>query len=404
MIKFHYKATDKKLKPPKAVSGYVEAISVEQAVKILKKRDLLPIRLDQVKRPFYEELSANLLQKITLGDIASFTRNVSTMVTAGLPLTDTLSLLKGQVPQKMVPVIEEILFNVESGNSLAESLSRHPEVFSRVYIAFVRAGESAGVLDRVFQRLADTLEKQKEFQSKMKGAMVYPIIIISAMLGVVVLMMVYIIPKMMGIYAEFEAELPLPTMILIKVSEFSAKNLPLFLVLGLVGLYGLSVYRKTEEGKLKVDQFLLTVPVFGELQKHVVLTEISRTLGLLVGAGVQIVEALNIVAEASSSAIFERDIREAAKQVERGMPVAQSIAQSGNFPPLMSQLISIGEETGKMDEVLSKIAHYFESESEEKLRRLTTAIEPLIIVLLGVGVAFLVVAIIMPIYNLTSQF
>lgn len=404
MIKFEYKAKERNEIPSKVSSGFIEATNLDQAADILKRKNLIPIKITPVRKPFYEEITAKLFKRITLSDIATFTRNLSTMITAGLPLSDALVILKAQVPPKMVTLVEDILYNIEGGGSLADSLTRHPEVFSKVYVSFVKAGESAGVLDKVFERLADNLEKEKEFKGRIKGAMLYPAIIVTGMVAVVLLMMIFVVPKMMGMYKEFGAKLPAPTVLLINLSEFTSKNIGWMAIFSLLGAYGFRLYRKTISGRRKIDQFILKMPIFGNLQKMVALTEISRTLSLLVNAGVQIVEALNIVSGASSSAVFEDGIRSAAKQVEKGMPLAQAIGQNPNFPPVMSQLLSIGDETGKMDEVLWKVANYFESESNETLKALTTAIEPLIMIILGIGVALLIVAIIMPIYNLTAQF
>jgi type IV pilus assembly protein PilC len=404
MIKFKYKAKKRGESAGKAIDGFIEASSLDQAVEILKRRNLVPIKILRVRKPLSVEVAARFINRITLSDIVTFTRSLSTMITAGLPLSEALVILKSQVPAKMVPVVEDILFNIESGGSLADSLAHYPEIFSNVYISFVKAGESAGVLDKVFQKLADNLEKQKEFNGRVKNAMLYPTVIVTGMIVVVFLMMIFVIPKMMGIYKEFGAKLPAPTLFLINVSNFTAKNFPWIVLVLTGGVYGLALLRKTPKGRRQIDELILNLPIFGRLQKLIVLTDVSRTLSLLVGAGVQIVEALNIVSGASSNVVLAEGIKAAAKRVEKGQPLAQAIAQNPFFPAVMPQLLAIGEETGKLDEVLGKIAYYFESESSEILKGLTTAIEPFIMIVLGVGVGLLIVAIIMPIYNLTSQF
>jgi len=404
MPKFVYTAKDRKDQSSKTLSGLVEANSLAQAAAMLKRRDLVPIKVSPVRETVLKEISKKLFNKFSLAEITNFTRNLSTMITAGLPLTEALILLKMQASAKFMPIIEDVIHGVEGGENLGDCLARHPNAFSKVYVALVRAGESAGVLDRVMERLADNLEKQREFQAKVKGAMLYPIIIVTGMVGVATIMMIFVIPKMLGLYKEFGAKLPAPTQFLINVSDFMVKNLVLLLALAVGLFYGLIAFQKTAFGRKKIDQLKLKIPLLGNLQKEVALTEICRTLGLLVGAGVQIVEALNIVAAASANSVFEEGIKNAAKQVEKGFPLAKALANDENFPAIMPQLLSIGEETGKMDEVLAKIAHYFETESDEMLKGLTTAIEPLIMVILGVGVGFLIIAIIMPIYNLTSQF
>jgi len=406
MSKFVYLARIRvgEAKLPKTQKGMVEAANEKQAAKILRQKGMIPIRISPLSQTFFKKLLLKFFQKISLVDVANFTRNIATMIAAGLPLTEALSLLRNQMSPKMVPVIEDILTTIEAGSSFSEALARHPNVFSKVYIALVKAGESAGVLDEVMKRLADTLEKQKEFQAKVKGAMIYPAIIITGMGGVALIMMVFVVPKLTGLYKEFGAKLPLPTQILISASSFLAANLPILILLCFGGFYFLNLLQKTPVGRKKADRLRLRLPLFGNLQKQIVLAEISRTLSLLVGAGIQIVEALTIVADASTNVIFVEGIKKAAKRVEKGFPLSQALAENEDFPSIMSQLLSVGEETGKVDEVLGKISHFFETEADQTLKGLTTAIEPLIMILLGVGVGFLIIAIILPIYNLTSQF
>lgn len=404
MTKFVYIAKEKREDRARTIKGFVESVNENQAAKILKKKRLVPIRIFPSKESFLKELVLRFFKKISLSDITNFSRNLSTMITAGLPLTDALTILKEQSSTKMTAVLDDVLVSVEGGSSLADALGRHPEAFSKVYTSLVKAGEAAGVLDDVLKRMADNLEKQRDFQAKLKGAMIYPAIIICGMGVVALIMMIFVIPKLTGLYEEFGANLPVPTRILISVSTGLMTNFP-FLILGAVGfVYFLRLIQKTPAGKKKLDSFKLKLPIFGNLQKKIVLAEISRTLGLLVHAGIQIVEALDVVAEASSNLIFNDEIKKAAKKVEKGFPLSQALIESVNFPVIVPQLLSVGEETGKVDEVLIKISHYFETESDLSLKSLTTAIEPLIMILLGVGVGFLIIAIILPIYNLTSQF
>lgn len=404
MIKFAYTAKNKNDSSGKTLKGEVEASNERQAYLILKKKNLSPVTISPAREKFLSQISLKFLKKISLGEVSNFTRNLSTMMTAGLPLTDSLLILKNQSSSKMAPVIDDVLSIVEGGGSLSEALSRHQDVFTKVYIALVKAGESAGIMDQVMSRLADNLEKEKEFKSKVQGAMIYPVIILIGMSLVGMVMIIFVIPKMMAMYKEFGSKLPAPTRILIALSDFLTKNM-VFLILFIVGgIYFFRIFQKTSVGKKKLDQLKISLPLVGNLQKQVALTEISRALGLLIGSGIQIIEALNIVADASSNSVFEEGMKAAAKQVEKGFPLSTALADNENFPPIMAQLLSVGEETGKVDEVLLKISHFFESESDQLIKGLTTAIEPLIMIVLGVGVGFLIVAIILPIYNLTTQF
>jgi type IV pilus assembly protein PilC len=326
------------------------------------------------------------------------------MVNAGLPLTEAILILRNQSKGRMQTIIAEILSDVEEGHPLSASMGKHTKVFSRTYIALIKSGEVGGVLDQVLIRLADTLESQQEFRGKVKSAMIYPVIIVVAMVGVVSIMMVFVVPKLSELYDQFNAELPITTKLLIAVSTFMSKFWP-FIIIGIIFLiYLFRLYRSTKAGRRKIDDLMLKIPLIGDLQKEIILADLTRTLSLMVGSGVSILESLNISAEVVGNTIMSEALIDISSLVEKGFPVAFSFAKhSDSFPPLLSQMISVGEETGRMDEVLAKVSHVFETESDEKLKAITAAIEPIILVVLGVGVAFLVISIIMPIYNLTTQ-
>lgn len=401
MKKFRYKAKDRL---GKTVTGLVEAVDERRAVTTLRERGLVTFSLSSIQVNIFYSIFSKFFRRITLSDVATFTRQLSSMITAGLTLDAALAVLRDQTPLGLNVVIDDILKNIEGGSTLADAMAKHPNVFNRIYVALIRTGETAGVLDTVLVRLADNLEKQREFRSKVKGAMIYPIIIIIGMMVVATVMMIFVVPKLMSLYEEFQAELPLPTLILMKISQFFVS----FWWLGLIILVGAIIvfnnFRKTPFGRKRIDGIILRLPIFGKLQSQIVLTEVTRTLGLLVGAGVSIIEALNITANASGNAVFEERLNSSSKQVEKGLSLAGVLSGYEEFPPIVPQMISIGEETGKMDDVLNKLSHYFEQESEQMVKGLTTAIEPLIMIVLGIGVGFLIIAIILPIYNLTSQF
>jgi len=401
MKRYIYKAKDKS---GQLVTGEVEASGEQAAAKLVRNRGLVVISL-RVKREIGLNLIKKFRERITSGDIATFTRQLATMVNAGLPITEALVILRSQAKGSMQKMVAQILADVEGGESLSAAFSRHPKVFSSTYIALVKSGEVGGVMDEVLVRLADNLEKQQEFKGKVKGALIYPAIIVIGMVVVGLIMMIFVIPRLTSLYSEFNAELPTPTKILIGLSNFLIRFWPLFLVLFGVGLYGFSLYRKTPKGRRKTDELVFRIPVFGDLQRQIILTELTRTLSLMVGAGVSILEGLNITAGVVGNRVIADALRDTAKQVEKGFPVAFSFAKHPEaFPYILSQMVAVGEETGKMDEVLTKVSHVFEIESDQKVKALTSAVEPLVMVLLGLGVGFLVIAIILPIYNLTSQF
>lgn len=400
MKTFQYKVRDKE---GISSTGVLDAVDERQAAIILKGKGLYVTSLFE-----YDSVNlASLLGKVSMPsgeDITNFTRQFSTMIGAGLPLAEALRILKNQSKSTMKTVVEKILTEVEGGMTLADAVESSGGGFSAVYIAMVRAGESAGVLDQVMAKLAEALEKQREFRSKTKGALVYPLIIMIAMVVIATIMMIFVVPKLTAMYKDFGAELPGPTKVLMGVSAFVVNYW--YLVFGFLAVAWFFLYRwsKTELGALVVEQITFKIPIWGKLKKDIILTEFSRTISVLLGAGIPILDALQIVAGTLGSIMYSAQVKQAAVFVEKGIGLSEGISRLDVFPPILSQMVAVGEETGKLDEILAKLARYYESESEVKIKALTTAIEPLIMIIMGVGVGFLVIAVIMPIYNLTSQF
>lgn len=400
MEKFKYRAKDK---DGKTIEGLVEASNITQAAKILRERDLLLISLS----PKPESLTTTVrrgLGRITIQDKVNFTRQLSTMVNAGLTITEALSILEAQSSPAMNRLVNDVVREVEAGGNLADALEKHPKVFDQIYVALIRSGETAGVLDKILLRLADNLEKQSEFRRRIKGAMIYPIIVVGGMLAVMAIMVIFVIPKLTMVYEEFQADLPISTRILIGVSKFASR----FWWMVLIILGGLVFFVKAVSRNLQVkkqlDRLTFKLPIIGKLRKGMMLTEFTRTLGLLIGSGILIVEAINVTCKSLGSPNYEEKVMEATKEVEKGLPLATALARTEVFPPILPEMIAVGEETGKLDEVLSKVSTYFEQEADAAVKGLTTAIEPIIMIVLGVGVGFLMISIIMPIYNLTSKF
>lgn len=401
MERFRYLASDKK---GRKVKGEVEAGNQVQAQSILRSKELFIIDLEKI------DLASNWMkwlkswQRVKSDDVVHFTRQLATMINAGLPLTTSLSLLRYQSNLAMAKMINEVLRQVEGGGSFFKALNEFKDTFNQVYLALIQTGEAAGVLEKVLMRLSDNLEKQAEFRAKTKSALIYPVIIMVAMVAVAAVMMIFVIPKLTSLYDEFGAELPSMTKILIGISNFMVKTWYLGIIGVAAGGYFFGKWKRTAKGRAIYDAKILKLPIIGPLKAKVILTEITRTLALLVETGIPIIEALEIVANAADNETFSHSIKMAAKDVERGIPLAAAIGKYEHFPPLVGQMLAVGEETGKVDEVMFNVSKYFETESEQAIKGLTTAIEPLMMILLGVGVAFLVIAIILPIYNLTSQF
>lgn len=391
----------------KKFSGEVEAVDNRSVVETLRKEGL--ITLGVTKRGEEKILNTASVPKIggsvNTGEVVNFTRQLSTMLSAGLPLTDALVILQKQTKSvNFSRILAEVVADVEGGSSMSAAMSKHPKAFDIIYIKLIEAGETGGVLDKVLLKLASSLEKDREFKSKTRGAFIYPAIVVVVMILVIGLMMIFVIPKLTALYTEIGTELPLPTKILIAMSDFTRNYWWLLILLTAGFIYGFKFYSKTPVGAQQISKLVLVLPVWGKIRRTLVLAEFTRTLGLLIGTGIPIITALKVVRDILTSQAYKEGVDDAIKKVERGTPLYQPIAANPAFPPLMSQMMRVGEETGKMDEVLGRLALFFEGESEHQIRNLTTALEPIILVVLGLGVGTLVLSIILPIYNLTAQF
>lgn len=387
-------------------SGLVEAPTAQSATQLLHDKGLFILSLEESKKtPGQTSGSLSRFKKVKFADIVNFTRQLATMVTAGLSLPESLTILRTQTEN---PTFARILLDIEhaivSGGNLADSLAKYPQYFSPIYLALIRAGESSGTLDKVLARLAETLEDQREFRSKVVGAMIYPIIIFVGMAVVVMIMMTVVVPRLTDLYKDFGVSLPASTQLLMTTSGFFVRFWWLMIALAVGGTALFRKWRKTPVGEVAVDTFILKIPLFGELQRKVILVEFTRTLAMLISAGIHILDGLHVLKDSLGNVLFRNAVGEVAKKVEKGFPLGETFAQYPVFPPIVSQMMKVGEETGKLDDTLLKLSNYFKTESEHLVKGLTTAIEPIIMVVLGVGVGFIVISVITPIYNLTSQF
>lgn len=396
---YNYRA----LKNNKIVTGKVEAGSPKEVVEYLKNNNYFLISLKEKGNKVDLALTF-FFSKASFTDIVDLTRQLAIMLNAGLTLVDSFDILKKQITKPgLLKVITEIDKDIRAGLTFSASLKKYP-FFSNLYISLVKSGEASGKLSEILLKLAENLEKQREFQGKIKGALIYPMVIIIGMISVMFIMITFVIPKLLGLYKDFNIELPFTTKVLIFVSSFSAKFWPIILVavFGLVAF--LKTYLKTKPGRLMFDTAILKIPVISNVVKISTLVDSTRTLAILVGAGVSILDSLNIVTETSGNVIFENAFRNIYKLVEKGTGVGAAMQAQGIFPPILVQMTIVGEQTGKLDDTLMRISHYFEMESELAVKTLTTLIEPLILVVLGLGVGLLVTSVITPIYNLTSSF
>jgi type IV pilus assembly protein PilC len=400
-MKLYYKAVTNK---GESIDGLIDARDPSEAAAYLRSKELLPIRIVKKEGSRFRNLIPFLGNKIKFSEVVSFTRQLSSMLTSGLTLLRSLEILRNQIESRvLVDVIDSIIKDIQEGSNFSRAIAKYPEVFSPIYIALIEASEGSGLLDKALSRLADTLEKQQKLKITVKGALTYPLIVVVMMIIVIFVMMIFVIPQISTLYESMNVVLPLSTLILIKTSNFFVSFW--FVIVGIVFLLGFVYKRwhKTTEGKLTIDSMLLKIPIFGKLIKKTILAEFSRTLGALLASGTLVVEALNKVSNITGNIHYEDAIVDVAKRVEKGVGMGEAMSLYYLFPPNLVELVKIGEQTGKLDETLVKASEYYENEIDASVKTLSTAIEPIILVVLGIGTAFLIISIITPIYQITSS-
>jgi len=403
MSRFVYKAKDWS---GKTVKGVVDLSDKQAVIESIRNSGLVPLMVAEESKTLWGEIYRKIFSRVGQKQVTTFTRQLSTMMNSGLPLTDALSLLKNQTDKSslMFEILEHVLNTVQGGHTLADGLGGYGKTFGEAYIASVNAGEEGGMLEEVMSKLADNMERQSDFNSKVKGAMIYPVIVVIGMIAVIIIMMVVVVPKLLGLYSDMGSKMPMSTQILMSISGFFTRFWILIPVL-VVGIYlVLKFGSKNKKFLLKKDILKLKIPIMGMLTQKNILANTIRTLSMLLGAGIPLVEALRIVANISGNESFVQAYLQIAERVQKGFSIANSFEETEIFPVVVNQMVATGEATGKLDEVLMRVSDYFATEAEQSVKALTSAIEPLIMIVLGLGVAFLMVAVVMPIYNLTSQF
>ena len=388
----------------KRVKGFVEATDTTKAALYLRERLLTPIRIEVQKISSLLPHSS-LVHKMTNKDLVFFTRQVATMLSSGLTLTQSLGIIENQVQkQSTSSLVENIINSIEEGKSFSDALAKHPDTFSPIYVSLIRASESAGLMDKVMLRLADSLEKREKLTAQIRSALVYPIIVVGLMIAVTIIMMLFVIPQISSLYESMELQMPLPTQIIIEISKMVRQYILIFIVIGFIAVLYSNKWRKSESGKNLLDKLVLKLPIFGKLIKYSVLTEFARTFGLLVGTGALVVDGLNKSADVMGNNVFKRAVIKVAENVEKGVTIGDAMNNNPLFPSILVEMVKVGEQTGKLDESLMRVADYFEQEDEQIVHTLTSSMEPFIMIVLAVGVGFLVISIITPIYNLLSSF
>jgi type IV pilus assembly protein PilC len=399
MASYEYSAVDS---AGKKKTGIVEARDKAAAIGLLKSEDLFVVSIEKSQGDILEQILS--LRGVSTDNVVAFTRQFSTMISAGLPLSRSLEVLIGQIDSpKFKRILSDVLKGVEGGSTLSDALAQYPDIFSTTYQALVRAGESSGNLDVILKRLATTMEADRELKSKFKSAMIYPVIIFVAMIGVFILMMILVVPQLTNMYNSMDIPLPLPTKIMIAISGFMTGNMILFGLMVVGSVVAFRYFKNTDFGSNLFTELSFRVPVFGKINRTKEVTSFSRTLSLLIASAIPIVEGLHIVSEVVDSSDMKEATRGAATYVERGNSLSEFFRNNKAFPPLLGQMSGVGEETGKMDEVLERVADYYEGETNSAIENLSAALEPLILVMLGGMVGLLIVSIITPIYNITTS-
>lgn len=399
-MKLQYRAVTKEGKP---VTGDFEAKSPTDAAVYLRSKGLQPITITPQKKAWM--VSFPLFQGVRHSSVVFFTRQLSSMISSGLTLVQSLLILRDQIKSpEMSAVVQGIISDVEEGKSFSQAIGKYPQVFSDIYCSLIRASEASGILDKVLARLADNLEKQEQLQSTIKGALLYPAIVIIGMLALVVIMMLFVIPQISVLYVSLNVELPLPTRIIIALSNFFVAFWYLIFGFMVAALIVFRWWRATEAGERITDGLLLRLPIFGKLIRETILAQFTRTFGLMVGTGTLIMEALDKTADTSGNALYRTAINNLSTLVEKGVSVGDAMSAEPLFPPIVVQMARVGEETGKLDESLIRVSEYYEREVDQAVKNITTAMEPLIIVMLGIGVGFMVISVLLPIYGLISSF
>ena len=381
-------------------NGEIEAPDRSAAVGELRRRAILVTKIAEKSAP---RVTFKFGGKVSDKEMAIFTRQFSTMIDAGLPLVQCLNILAEQSDSKTLrSVTGQVARNVEAGSTLADALRRHPRTFDDLFTNLVEVGEAGGILDVVLQRLSAYIEKAAALKRKVKAAMVYPSAIIGVAIMVVIFMLTFVIPTFAQMFKDLGADLPLPTKVVLWLSTF-VRTYILLIIAAMIGcVLALRSYYRTEGGRATIDALMLKLPIFGTLIRKVAVARFTRTLGTLVQSGVPILDGLRITARTAGNKVVEKAVLQCRAAVTEGKTLAEPLRVSGVFPPMVTQMISVGEQTGALDAMLSKIADFYDDEVDTAVSTLTSLLEPIMIVFLGVVVGGLVVAMYLPIFKLVT--
>ncbi|MBL7069106.1 MAG: type II secretion system F family protein [Candidatus Omnitrophica bacterium] len=400
MPSFKYLAKDK---DGKTISGTTDAASREELINILREKELIIIDITEVGQGTRASTLSFFKERVNADDLVIFSRQLATMVSSGIPLVNAFDILGEQIEKKRFKeIVLDVRDEIEAGKSLSAGLAKHSDVFSNLFVNMVKAGESSGMLDEILDRVALYLEKTSALQKKIKSAMVYPVIITIMALSVTALLLIKVIPIFKEIYAGFGAKLPLPTQMLISASDFMRKYFLQGVIALSVIIFFTTRLAKTPKGRLFLDTRKLKLPVFGPMLRKIIVGRFTRTLSTLVKSGVSILVCLEIVAKTAGNKVIENAVLEVHSSIREGETIASPLQKSGVFPPMVVRMISVGERTGQLDKMLSKISDFYDEQVEAAISGLTSIIEPLIIAFLGIVIGTIVICMFLPIFKLST--
>ncbi len=381
--------------------GEIAANNKEDVLALLRKQNIQPINV--VAKPKELKLSFGA-PKVNDKDIVIFTRQLATMIDAGLPLVQCLDILGNQTENKtLAKTVNQVRSDVESGATFADALKKHPKIFDNLYCNMVAAGEAGGILDTILGRLAAFMEKFAKIKGQIKSAMIYPSVILFVAVSVVALLMVVVVPMLANIFVEAKMQLPFPTRVVMAISNFLKSWGGLILLFVIIGFFvGLRQFRKTEKGQRMTDAIALKIPVAGSLIQRVAVAKFTRTLGTLLTSGVPILEGLLIVSRTAGNKVVEEAILATRQSVSEGKTLADPLGRAKIFPAMVVSMISVGEATGALDNMLNKIADFYDDEVDSAVAALTSMLEPMLMIFLGITVGFVIVAMYMPIFQMGS--
>lgn len=395
MPNYSYTARDQK---GAITTDTMVAANRADVIQQLRKRRLHIVKIEEASKSRQKPVGA-----IAMRDVVIFTRQFSTMINAGLPLVQALEILSKQTANKaLAAVTREVVFDVESGHTVADALAKHPKAFSDLYVNMVAAGEAGGILDTILMRLATFMEKNDALMRKVKSAMVYPSVIFAVAAMAISVLLIFVIPVFQNMFASVNLVLPLPTRIVILLSEILKQGWWMFGVGGYVGFLAFKRYVATPNGRLQVDKLLLHLPVLGDLLRKSAVSRFTRTLGTLLSSGVSILDGLEITAKTAGNRVIQDAIMASRSSIAGGDTIAAPLAESRVFPPMVISMIAVGEQTGGLDEMLTKIADFYDDEVDAAVGGLLALLEPLIVICLGVVVGGLVVAMYLPIFDMIN--